>query len=193
MKPQHFLSFSRVLLGLYIFTELAHSNQSYVVLPAALAACAADYLDGIFARVSNSETVIGRLIDNACDGSFLAMAFCGFAEATTWSHPLVGSATRFWEHANWLPVVGLAASFGLYLGRWAITLRHGEAPAPSPRGHHAGVLNYALAVAGGVAVIPGANVTPWLLEPLFVTVFLLNLSAAYENLMLLPVELRKER
>jgi hypothetical protein len=49
------------------------------------------------------------------------------------------------------------------------------------------VANYVLAWLGGVAVIPGLYLSPFLLEPAFLTVVLMNLSGALENLRLLAV------
>ena len=113
------------------------------------------------------------------------MCFAGFAIQNTWSDPIAGSATRYWAHANWLPLACLVPAFGLYLVRWAVSGRMGAPLAPSTRGHSAGVFNYVLALLGGVAVLPGVEVTRWILEPGFVTVALLNATAVSENLLLL--------
>ena len=51
----------------------------------------------------------------------------------------------------------------------------------SERGHAAGVANYVLVLLGGLAVFPGVFVTRWLLEPAFVTVVLMNATAAVDN------------
>ena len=185
IAPQHLLSLSRVVLGGLILSELLDSNSSPVVLPAVAAACVADWLDGRVAREHGAASMRGRLIDNLSDAVFLALAFAGFAVSMTWSLPLVGSATRYWEHANWLPLVALVGSFGSYMLRWAVCSARDWALEPSLRGHTAGVANYALALLGGIAVIPGFDMTPWLLEPAFVTVALLNVSAVTENLGLL--------
>jgi phosphatidylglycerophosphate synthase len=156
-----------------------------VVLPACVAACAADFWDGRLARRRGLASMAGRLLDNLCDAAFLALALSGFALAHTWSLPLVGSATRYWRLANWLPVIGLAASFGTYLLRWAVAVFRGLEPVGSSRGHSAGIANYALTLLGGIAVLPNQDVTSWLLEPSFITVALLNLTAATDNLLLL--------
>ena len=47
------------------------------------------------------------------------------------------------------------------------------------------------AVVGGVAVLPGFMMTPWILEPAFVTVALLNATAVSENLLLLAAVYRR--
>lgn len=152
------------------------------MLPAVLAACIADYCDGILARRSHQAGNVGRLIDNVSDASFLALAFSAFARASTWSDPVSGTAVRYWEHANWLPLIGLVLSFGTYLLRWAIALLRGVTQERSTRGHHAGILNYALALVGGLAVVPGVHLTPWLLEPLCVAVALFNVTAAIDSI-----------
>ncbi len=151
------------------------------VLPAAVAACLSDLADGATARRRNESSQSGRYVDNLCDLAFLALAFAGFALAATWSHPLVGSAIRYSPYANWLPVLGLAASFGTYVLRWPLETA-GPVPSAFGQGHSAGIANYALVLLGGVAVWPGVFLSPWILEPSFVTVALLNFSAAAENL-----------
>jgi phosphatidylglycerophosphate synthase len=181
-QPQHLLSLSRVLLGGLVCAALHDSPRSWVVLPAVLAACIADYCDGILARRSRQAGNVGRLIDNVSDASFLALAFSAFARASTSSDPVSGTAVRYWEHANWLPLIGLVLSFGTYLLRWAIALLRGVTQERSMRGHHAGILNYALALVGGLAVVPGVHLTPWLLEPLCVAVALFNVTAAIDSI-----------
>ncbi len=69
--------------------------------------------------------------------------------------------------------------------RWAVCTLRGAPVLASPQGHAAGVANYVLALLGAVAVSPGVELTPWLLEPAFVTVALLNLGGVAENLLLL--------
>ena len=185
LQTQHLLSFGRVLLGGFVFTELAVTSNSALVLPAILLACFLDYADGRVARANNAASSRGRLIDNLCDAAFLALCFAAFARNEIWSDPVIGSATRYWDQANWLPLIMLAASFGAYMIRWAVSARMSVEPAPSLRGHSAGVFNYVLAVLGGVAVLPGFVMTPWILEPSFITVALLNATATSENLLLL--------
>jgi phosphatidylglycerophosphate synthase len=186
VEPQHLLSLSRVVLGAVVLAQLpAATSRSYLVLAAVLLACAADAYDGMLARRRGGESTAGRLLDNLCDAAFLALAFTGFARAAVWSNPMFGSATHYWHGSNWLPLIGLVLSFGTYLLRWALAALRGAAPVRSARGHHAGVLNYVLAVAGGVAVLPGVAVTPWLLEPLSVAIALFNAMAAWDNVLLL--------
>jgi phosphatidylglycerophosphate synthase len=180
-----------VLLGGLVCVELAHAKSSWIVLPAVLVACASDWGDGRLARARDDASMAGRLIDNLCDAAFLALSFAGFAVAEAWSLPLVGSATRYWEHANWLPLIGLAASFGTYMLRWAVCARRDLPLARSARGHAAGVANYVLVVIGAVSAIPGHPLTPWLLEPSFITVTLMNVTAATDNLGLLIAAVRR--
>jgi len=183
--PQHLLSASRVLLGALVLSELTRAQSSSLVLPAVVLACLSDWYDGRVARRRMEDSLAGRLVDNLSDAAFLGLAFTGFALATTWSHPLTGSAVRYTPHANWLPVAALALSFGSYSGRWLITARKGKNMLRSERGHAAGVANYVLALLGGLAVLPGVQVTRWLLEPAFVTVALMNATAAVDNVGLL--------
>jgi phosphatidylglycerophosphate synthase len=192
METQHYLSLSRVLLGAIVLVELRAQPESWLVLPAVLGAAAADWLDGRVARGSGTASMAGRLIDNLCDFAFLSMCFAGFAIQEVWSDPVLGSATRYWEQANWLPLICMVAAFGLYLVRWAVCIRLDAPLAPSMRGHSAGIFNYVLAIVGAVAVLPGAmdlvggrDVVRWVLEPSFVTVALLNATAVSENLLLL--------
>ena len=184
-STQHFMSLGRVLLGAVVLTELWKSSSSWLVLPCVLLACWLDYADGHIARAHGEETTGGRLIDNVSDAAFLALCFWGFASVDVWSDPVSGSATRYWEYANWLPLIMLLVSFGTYMLRWYLSALLDKPLAPSLRGHSAGVFNYVLAIVGGVAVIPGFTLTPWLVEPAFVTVALLNATAASDNLMLL--------
>ena len=155
------------------------------MLPAVVAAAAADWLDGRLARSLGTASASGRLLDNLCDGAFLALCFSGFALQQVWSDPISGSATRYWQHANWLPLAAFGAAFALYLLRWALCHLTGAPMMPSLRGHSAGIFNYVLVILGGVAVLPDVDVTRWLLEPAFVTVALLNGTAVSENLLLL--------
>lgn len=192
LETQHYLSLSRVLLGGIVLVELRSQPESWLVLPAVVGAAAADWFDGRVARASGTASVTGRLIDNLCDFAFLTMCFTGFAIQEVWSEPLVGSATRYWEHANWLPLACMVAAFGLYLVRWVVSHRLGAPMAPSMRGHSAGVFNYVLVLLGAVAVLPGAmealggrEVARWILEPSFVTIALLNATAISENFLLL--------
>lgn len=179
---QHLLSVSRVLLGAVVLFALLQADRSWLVLPAVLSACTADVCDGILARHLGRESELGRLIDNLSDACFLALAFWGFAAASTWSHPATGNAARYWAYVNWLPVVGLALSFGTYLLQRGFAVRSGTTWRRSLRGHHAGILNYGLAVVGGVAVIPDARIPAWVLEPLSVAVALFNVTVAIDSL-----------
>ncbi len=181
----HLLSLSRPLLGLLILSELLHSDSSALVLPAVIAACLSDYYDGKLARRAGCADLRGLVIDNVCDALFLAAAMAGFAVVAVWSDLDSGSASSYWHYANWIPLIALSGSFGLYLLRLAYTAQGGEMPPRSPRGHSAGVANYVLVITGAVAVWPGFSMTPLITEPLSITVALLNASAAGENLELL--------
>jgi len=177
-------------LGTLVLSELFSAPQSYLVLPVVLVACGLDYYDGKVARARAADNGVGRLVDNVCDAVFLAQCFVGFALISLWSDPATGSATRYWEYANWLPLVTLVGSFGAYMLRWAVSHQRGVELARSTRGHAAGVFNYVLAILGGIAVVPGVEVTVWILEPAFVTVALLNATAISENALLLIATLR---
>ncbi len=181
-RPADLLSFSRLLLGAVVLFELSRREVSFLVLPSVALASASDYFDGRLARKGGQPGARGLLVDNLCDAAFLAMVFSGMALAQVWSRPPFGRALEYFSGANWLPVMALAGSFSVYLARQ----RFGT-PARSPRGHAAGVANYVLAWLGGVAVIPGLYLSPFLLEPAFLTVVLMNLSGALENLRLLAV------
>ncbi len=191
LETKDALSLARPLLGLVILVELAGSGTSWLVAPAVALAAASDYCDGVLARRDGSSSVAGRFLDNICDAVFLGLAFTGFALQSVWSDPVWGSATRYWEYANWLPLYALAVSFGLYMFRSVYCLRRDLPLLPSPRGHAAGVANYVLAMIGALAVWPSVRghelygLSRWLLEPGFLTVVLLNASAVGENLRLL--------
>lgn len=185
MRLQHVLSLTRPLLGLAVLVALARSQKSPWVAPAVLAAVATDFADGALARRHGQETRGGLYLDNICDAVFLALAFAGFALAHMWSRPVGGSAVRYWEHANWLPLIALMVSFGSYVAHWAGPVGPAGRPTSSAQGHSAGVANYVLCILGGLAVFPGVALSPWILEPSFVTVALLNLSAGADNLVLL--------
>ncbi len=186
LQPHDLLSLVRPVLGLLVFTELWSGRTSWMVLPAVVLACVSDYTDGPMARRAGIEPSLrGRLIDNISDLVFLALVFAAFALREVWSDPVWGSAVRFWRHANWLPLYTLFLSFTPYLIRSLADARAGRPTLRSTRGHAAGVANYLLAVAGAAAVFPGISSSPWLLEPLFVTVALLNGTASAENLILM--------
>lgn len=191
IATQHLLSITRVFLGILVLAELRSAPESYLVLPAVLAACVLDYYDGRVARARDADSSSGRLIDNLCDGVFLALCFAGFALIAVWSDPRSGSATRYWQHANWLPLIMLSGSFGAYMLRWAVSKQRRVELARSTRGHGAGIFNYVLAILGGIAVLPNFEVSEWILEPAFVTVALLNATAISENVLLLIAVVRE--
>lgn len=184
-RPADILSFLRPLLGCLVLFELSRADTSFVVLPAVVLACLSDYFDGKLARSRGQDNQRGALIDKLADGLFLALVFWAMALAEVWSRPPFGSALRYWTGANWLPLVAIGLSFSSYLLRarlWGVSATLARR---SPRGHTAGVANYVLALVGGVAVLPGFYLSPFLLEPAFLTVALLNLSGAFENIGLL--------
>ena len=168
-----------------MYVELSRTAESLYVLPAVLAACFTDYYDGQLARRSGNEGMAGRLLDNCCDAIFLGLVLAAFAQREIWSDPVWGSAVRYWEHANWLPLVMLFASFSLYLLRWAVCSMRDLPLLPSLRGHSAGVFNYVLVVIGAIQVLPGVDLTRWILEPSSVTVALLNATAVTDNVRLM--------
>lgn len=181
----HTLSLARPLLGLWILLAITPSTRASAwALPAVLLACASDYLDGRLARRIGSTGGAGRLIDNLCDFFFLLFCFAAAARSDLWSPPIWGSAIRYWAGANWLPVIALLLSFGSYFLRVELERARGLESLRSPRGHAAGVANYALAIVAALEWTPGIDLGPWVLEPAFVTVALLNLTAVSENAVL---------
>ena len=180
------ISLARPLLGATLFFTLTPSTRESATAGILVAAaCASDWLDGEVARRSGAETRTGRLIDNLCDVAFLLFAFAAFARLELWSPPVWGRFVRYMDAANWLPLFALVASFGSYAVRVAVDLRAGREPMRSPRGHAAGVLNYLLVVLGAVELWPGLALGPWVLEPAFLSVDLLNFLAVGENLFLM--------
>jgi phosphatidylglycerophosphate synthase len=183
LAPQHLLSLSRLVLGAYVFASLHRAPESSLVLPAVVLACVADYVDGVVARRVGRETVAGRLLDNFCDVGFLALAFSGFARVHLWSEALGGDYRN--TGVDWWPLFALAGSFGSYVVRWLVASSRGTIPRRSPRGHHAGIANYVLALVGGVAVLPSLELPSVLIGAAFVGVTGLNAVAAVDNLRLL--------
>ena len=181
----HVLSLLRPILGAFVVAEMWSGPTSVWILPAVVAACASDYFDGVVARRQGPPAVTGRFIDNICDAVFLVAVFWAFAERAVWSAPVWGYAVRFYADANWLPLFALCGSFSVYLLRSILDLRRGLPTRRSRAGHTAGVANYGLALAGAVSVYPNGQLTPWLMEPLFLTVVLLNASAVGENLQIM--------
>ena len=190
---QHVLSLLRPLLALVVWRRIAGGVPDAWVLPLVVIAAASDWLDGRLARRRGSESAAGKLLDNLCDVSFLAVTFAAMARVHVWSDPVWGSAVRYWRGANWLPVIGLAASFGAYSLRWALAARFRLPMAPSRHGRTAGVANWVLVLLGGLALAPHGSPGPWVLEPAFVTVALLNASAALDNLKLLALAVGSSR
>lgn len=181
----HAVSLLRPLLGAVVLLALPRAAESPLLLPIVLLACATDWLDGQLARNAGKPTRVGRVVDNLSDFVFLLCAFAYAAQCSVWSPPVWGRLIRHVPTANWLPVFALLASFGLYFVRLCRGLAAGHEPERSPRGHAAGISNYALAVAAGVQLVPGVNLGPWLLEPAMLCVVLLNASAVMENLKLM--------
>jgi phosphatidylglycerophosphate synthase len=187
VAPQHLLSISRILLGWFVFTELRASAASAAALPAVGLACAADYADGIVARRLRAETTAGRLLDNVCDVTFLALAFGGLAAAQFWTAAAAHGEWR-WPGFDWLPLAALVGSFGSYLARWRAAHLRGATPRRSALGHRAGIANYALALVGAVEAHPHMELAPWLLGTAFVAVIALNAAAVVDNCRLLARE-----
>jgi phosphatidylglycerophosphate synthase len=185
IAPHHLLSLSRIVLGLQVLSELRVAPYSKAVLPAVALACAADYADGVLARRFGGETTAGRLLDNVCDVTFLALAFCGFAAAGLWSTAFSATVGGSWSQVEWLPLAALAASFGTYLLRWWAAYVRGATPRPSARGHLAGIANYVLAVVGALEAHPAIGLGAWVLAAAFVTVVSLNIAAGADNLRML--------
>jgi phosphatidylglycerophosphate synthase len=181
----HAVSLLRPLLGVLLLTRVPIHGDQAVVLPIVLVACGSDWVDGRLARRAGAPARAGRLVDNICDFLFLVGLFAFFAQAELWSPPVWGRLVRNWSEANWLPLYALLASFGVYFVRLCRDLAAGREPERSPSGHAAGVSNYVLAVVGGVEMLPGVGLGPWILEPSMVTVALLNVLAVPENVRLL--------
>ncbi len=187
------MSLTRPLLALALWGRLAGGGPDVFALPLVAAAAASDWLDGRLARRYGLESSAGKVVDNLCDLVFLTVALAVMARLHVWSDPVWGSAVRYWRGANWLPLLALAFSFGSYSLRWWVSARLHEAMAPSWRGRTAGVANWILVLLGALALTPHASPGPWILEPAFVTVALLNVSAALDNLRLLGATLARAR
>jgi phosphatidylglycerophosphate synthase len=171
--PQHLLSFSRVLLGALVWTSSRATGESEWALPATFLAVAFDFADGRLARARGTSSNLGRVIDNACDAAFLALAFLAFRRE-------IGGA----------PLVFFALSFGSYGARalWSATMH--KPFTPSPRGHWAGISNYALALIAATHVHPSIDLSrPALYTAVAIVVFL-NAVAFYDNLRLARVDAR---
>jgi phosphatidylglycerophosphate synthase len=181
----HAVSLLRPLLGVLLLACVSTQGDSIVVLPIVLLACASDWMDGQIARRAGASTLTGRLVDNLCDFAFLACLFSFFATADVWSPPVWGRLVRHWSDANWLALYALVASFGVYFLRLCLDVAAGREPERSSRGHAAGVSNYVLAVTGGVEMLPGVGLGPWVLEPAMVTVALLNVLSVPENVLMM--------
>jgi phosphatidylglycerophosphate synthase len=179
------VSLFRVLLAAVGLQFTVPHDGTTLVLVIVLLGCASDWLDGELARRTGATSRAGRLVDNLCDFLFLACVFAFFAVADVWSPPIWGRLVRNWSDANWLPLYALMASFGVYFLRLCLDLAGRREPERSSNGHAAGVSNYVLAVVGGVEMLPGVTLGPWVLEPAMVTVALLNILAVPENVRLM--------
>ncbi|HYC56452.1 MAG TPA: CDP-alcohol phosphatidyltransferase family protein [Candidatus Binatia bacterium] len=174
------VSLTRPVLGVLLAGSL-QSGSSPAALPLVLAACLSDYVDGRLARRAGLERFSGRLIDNFCDATFLALAFWAMGEARLWA-PAGGWLGSRWVWVNGLPLLAFASAFTAYLARMLIERLRGIAPARSRLGHAAGIANYGLAIAGAVEAIPSLTLWPGFREPGFVAIAALNLAAVAENL-----------
>lgn len=181
----HAVSLLRPVLGIGVLAAIAPRGESLVLLPLVLAGCFSDWVDGEIARRTGTQTRGGRVVDNLCDFVFLLCMFAFLASAEVWTPPVWGRLVRNWEGANWFPVYALLASFGVYFVRLCFEMAAGREPVRSPRGHAAGVSNYVLAVVGAAEMFPGVDFGPWLLEPVMVTVALLNILSVPENVRLM--------
>jgi phosphatidylglycerophosphate synthase len=179
--PAALVSFIRPVLGVAVVGGLLPLADSSLLLWLVLVACTTDWFDGEVARRFGEPTKSGRVIDNLCDFAFLLCVFAYFARIDLWSQPVWGQLLRHWNGVNWLPVIALVASFGLYFVRLMLELRAGREPERSPRGHVAGVSNYLLAIVGAVETLPGVSLGARLLESLMAAVVLLNAAAVFEN------------
>jgi len=181
----HAVSLLRPVLGVAVLASFATTGDSMWLLPLVLLGCFTDWVDGELARRASTQSRGGRVVDNLCDFSFLLCLFVFFALAEVWTPAVWGRLARYWDGSNWLPVYALLASFGVYFVRLCLDMRAGREPARSVNGHAAGVCNYILVVVGAAELYPGVSLGPWLLEPVMVTVALLNVLAVPENVRLM--------
>lgn len=176
------ISLLRPVLGLFAIAG-AIPRDSVLPLAVVVVACVTDYFDGRIARKLAGDSMAGRYVDNLCDFAFLVCMFVFFADASLWSDPVRGWMP--WKGANHLPLFALLASFGTYFARLRRDLAAGRTPKGSPRGHAAGVANYALAIVGAFEMLPGIDLGKALLEPVMLAVVLLNMVAVAENAVLM--------
>jgi phosphatidylglycerophosphate synthase len=171
--PQHLLSISRVLLGAQLLASTRSTGESEWALPATLLAVAFDFADGRLARARGTSSNFGRVIDNVCDAVFLGLAFLAFRDE-------IGAA----------PLVFFTLAFGSYGARalWSATMQ--KPFTPSPRGHWAGISNYALALIAAAHAHPSVELASRVLSAAAAIVVLLNAIAFYDNLRLARVDAR---
>jgi phosphatidylglycerophosphate synthase len=168
IAPQHLLSITRVALGLVLCADLRAHGQSPWALPIAVCAVGLDIADGRVARASGTSSATGRFLDNGSDAVFIAASFTAFV-------PVIGST----------PLVCFALAFGSYGLRALVSLVGSGVLAPSPRGHWAGMANYALVILAALAVHPALQLPTPLLAVASAAVAALNVLAFSDNSRLL--------
>ncbi len=171
--PQHLLSLGRVALGALVYADVSESGESRFALPATVLAIVLDFADGRLARARGTSSTTGRVVDNACDAAFLCLAFFSFA-----------------DRIGWVPLLLLVLAFGSYGARALASTLRGWRFTPSPRGHWAGIVNSALALAaaadsGGYRAIPAVA-----LDTVVVASLALNALALFDNVRLARVDSR---
>jgi phosphatidylglycerophosphate synthase len=157
-----------VLAPLYV---LALEASATLPLAIALIAAVSDFVDGRLARRLGTASRAGAVLDVVADGVFVLTALSALAAAAvvSWLLPLAVALA--------LSAFGLAAARGhgaLAPGDGDPThATHARGPADRA-GHAAGVVNYAVVIAGSVA-LAGWVTADWL-TPVSVAVAIFNLS-----------------
>ena len=160
------LSVLRIALG--PFYVLALEMSATLPLTIAVLAAASDFVDGRLARRLGSASRAGAVLDVVGDGVFVLAALAALASQ--------GVLSRL------LPIAVLLALSGLALNAWRARRASADVVAAVPRvrgpadraGHAAGIVNYAVVIAGSVAVAGWVS-AGWLM-PVSVAVAILNLS-----------------
>jgi phosphatidylglycerophosphate synthase len=180
----HFLSLARVLLAVPVAFALAPAATSSWFLPVVALACVTDFADGRIARARGVQSGTGRWLDAGADVVFLVATFHALGEIGLWvtAGDLVGGGPS--PALNRAPLWALVLSFGSFVARAALAATLARPLAASPLGRVAGVLNYGLALVGGVAMFPGIDVPGSVRLAAMLLVVAANLAAAGQNFLL---------
>ena len=165
--PQHLLSLARVVLGAAVWADVDAGGEADWALPSTALAIALDFADGRLARARGTSSTTGKVLDNACDAAFLGLAFLAFA-------PRIGLA----------PFVLLMLAFGSYGARGLAATLRGWRFSPSPRGHWAGIANYAMALVAAAHASPKLSFPAAVLTAAVAACTALNALALYDNVRL---------